>query len=71
MQGLNAAFPSLNDPESGLISHARAGMDMVKCDLLDDLAKFERAGKEEPANSFPAWLQKEKEKYEKWRSTFQ
>lgn len=71
LQGLNAAFPSLDDPESGLVGHARAGMDEAKCDLLEDLAKFERDEKEKPAGSFTEWLQKEKEKYERWRSKLQ
>ncbi len=70
-QGLNAAFPSLKLPESGLVDHARAGMDRVKRDLLHDLVKFERPGKEEPAVPFLTWLQKEKDKYERWRSTLQ
>jgi hypothetical protein len=69
LQGLNNAFPSLNDPESNLISHARFGMDKVKCDLLDDLKIFDRLEAAKLPETLPDWLKKEKVKYERWRAT--
>lgn len=69
LHGLNVAFPTLADPETNLIGHARAGMDKVKCALRDDLNRLERTEATELSSAFPAWLQKEKEKYQRWRAT--
>lgn len=66
---LTSQFPTLSEGEKdNLLIFAKAGLRQVKSDVASAIAEFERSLGQAANSEFKAWLDKEKEKYEKWRS---
>jgi hypothetical protein len=66
---IESEFPTLNaDQKRNLMNSVRGGLHVVKRCLTLDIAELERGPKQTSNSASRHWLEKEKEKYERWRS---